>query len=51
LEINFNDPDREIRKTSSDKEVEAFQRLIYTELGIKTGFKLPKFSEKVYQRD
>lgn len=30
--MNFNDPNREIRKTSSDKEVEAFQRLIYTEL-------------------
>jgi hypothetical protein len=32
LEIVFNDPNREIRKATSEKEVEAFQRLIYTEL-------------------
>jgi hypothetical protein len=36
--MNFNDPNRVIRKTSSDKEVEAFQRLIYTELGKKRCF-------------
>ena len=52
LEISFNDPNRQIRKTSTEKEVEGFQRLIYTDLGNLVG--LSSFwiiSEEVYQRD
>ena len=32
LEICFKDPNRVIRKTTTDKEVEGFHRLIHTDL-------------------